>query len=559
MNAAPSTPEARAMHAFKGITINPGRIVAKICLFSAGHRKLVPEYALENDADVTRELERFTKARLECSDDLVRIGKDVESSIGKAEAEIFITQRHIMNDPKVIEGVTGLVKAARKNAEWAIAKILGEFEEMMASLDSQYLRERSSDIGEIKRRLLNNLSNDTAGFICEGQAHCRRGAQRIIVAEELTPNMIVNITMERVLGFVTEHGGVTSHAAILARSLGVPAVSGIEHIMEKVKCGDTLLVNGDSGEVFLHPDEKTIAEFIQTIPADETASTVSVTPGGMEVAANASTIEDVKQARAMKADGIGLFRTEIFFVGAERLLSEDEQYLYYRQVQLLMAERIVTFRMLDVGGDKPLPFLRLKKEANPFLGWRGARFLLGNPSIFSSQIRALGRLSLHGKIRVLFPMIIDANQMKSLIDLARNTLAGTRHDSANIDYGAMFEVPSAILQAEAIMNQTSFASIGSNDLIQYMFAIDRDNEMVSQEYNPDHPALWVFLSRLSEVARALHKPLSICGEMAAREGMPSRLIESGIVSLSVSPRLIPRVRREMIAHLGATHRATITQ
>jgi phosphotransferase system enzyme I (PtsI) len=537
------------MQAFKGITINPGRVAAKICLFSAIHRKQVPEYRLADDNEAVREIERFAKVRQECSDDLARVSAEVATTIGKAEAEIFTTQGHIMNDPKVIDGITGLVKTERKNVEWAIVKILGEFEEMMASLDSPYLRERSSDISEVKQRLLNKLGNQQAGFICEGQAHCRRGKERIIVAGELTPNMIVNMNMEKVLGFVTEHGGVTSHAAILARSLGVPAVSGIEHIMEKVKCGDTVLVNGDNGEVLLDPDEKTIFNLIQTISAGETSPEIAVSPAGMTVAANASTLEDVRLARAMNADGIGLFRTEIFFVGAERLLSEEEQFVFYRQVQSIMKDRIVTYRMLDVGGDKPLPFLRLQKEANPFLGFRGARFLLGNPDIFSGQMRALGRLTRHGKIRILFPMIIDTEQMSSLIERSRSVLSGIDHDSANIEFGAMFEVPSAILQAEEIMRQIDFSSIGSNDLIQYLFAIDRDNELVSREYNPAHPALWVFLARLSTVARELQQPLSLCGELAGREGMPSKLIETGIVSLSVSPRLIPRVRRELTAHV----------
>jgi phosphotransferase system enzyme I (PtsI) len=537
------------MQTFKGISINPGRVAAKICLFSATHRKKVPEYTLADGNNVAYEIERFAKSRQECTDDLVRIGHEVETSIGKAEAEIFITQAHIMNDPKVIDGVMDLVKDKHKNVEWAIAKVLGEFEEMMASLETPYLRERSNDISEIKQRLLNKLGNEQAGFVCEGQSHCSQGAERIIVAEELTPNMIVNMNMQKVLGFVTEHGGVTSHAAILARSLGVPAVSGIEKIMEKVKCGDTLLVNADSGEVVLHPDEKTVSTLIHVAAADEASHAIEITPAGMTVAANASTLEDVRQARAINADGIGLFRTEILFVGAERLLSEEEQFVFYRQAQSIMGDRIVTYRMLDIGGDKPLPFLRLKKEANPFLGFRGARFLLGNNDIFSSQIKALGRLSRHGKIRILFPMIIDAEQMKSLIDLSRIALAGIDHDSANIEYGAMFEVPSAVLQAKEIMRQISFSSIGSNDLIQYMFAIDRDNEQVSRDYNPSHPALWVFLARLSEVARELHQPLSICGELAGREGMPAKLIDTGIVSLSVSPRLVARVRHEMIVHI----------
>jgi phosphoenolpyruvate-protein phosphotransferase (PTS system enzyme I) len=533
---------------FKGSTINAGRVVAQVCLFSVSRQKHIPEYSLDSDAAVDHELVRFHTAVAECSEELQQITAEVESSIGKAEAEIFITQKHIMNDPKVADAIALLITAERKNAEWAITSVLTEFEEKMASLDNQYLRERSSDLGELRRRLLNRLTNEKAGFLCEGQAQCRRGEHRVIVAEELTPNMIVNMKMNKVLGFVTERGGITSHAAILARSLGVPAVSGISGFMKHVACGDTVLINGDTGEVHLHPDDATVEALIQVMPEEKEPALVVLTPSGMELAANASSIEDVKQARSMNADGIGLFRTEILFVGAERLLSEDEQYTYYRDIAETMGGKPVTIRMLDVGGDKPLPFLRMRKEANPFLGWRGARFLLGNDVIFNSQMRALGRLSATKKIRILFPMVIDVTQMQTLLDRAREALSGVEHDSANILFGAMFEVPSAFLQAREILKKIDFSSIGSNDLIQYLFAMDRDNEMVSQEYNPDHPALWIFLRQLSAVARELKKPLSICGEMAGREGMPRKLLDAKISSLSVSPRLIPRVRNEMILY-----------
>jgi phosphoenolpyruvate-protein phosphotransferase (PTS system enzyme I) len=533
---------------FKGSTINAGRVVSEVCLFSAGRQKLVPEYPLENDAAVHQEVRRFRAVCARCSDDLGRIAEEVRGSIGKAEAEIFTTQKHILNDPKVADAIALLITAERKNAEWAASKVLTEFEEKMASLDNQYLRDRSSDLGELRQRLLNLLTNETAGFLCEGQTHCRRGAHRVIVAEELTPNMIVNIKMNKVMGFVTEHGGITSHAAILARSLGVPAVSGVAGFMQHVACGDTVLINGDTGEVHLHPDEATVKALIQVLPEEKGPATVAATPSGMLLSANASSLEDVKQAMALHADGIGLFRTEILFVGAERLLSEDEQYAFYRDVVEAMGGRPVTIRMLDIGGDKPLPFLRLKKEANPFLGWRGARFLLGNHAIFNGQIRALGRVSVKKKIRVLFPMVIDAAQMQTLLDRSREALDGAEHDGANIEYGAMFEVPSAFLEAREILKKIDFASIGSNDLIQYLFAMDRDNEMVSQEYNPDHPALWIFLRELSAVARELNKPLSICGEMAGLEGMPGKLLDAKISSLSVAPRLIPRVRSEMVRY-----------
>ena len=398
---------------FKGSTINPGRVVAQVCLFSAGRQKLIPEYTLEDD-EIKNELKRFHAALAQCSEELVRVAAEVETSIGKAEAEIFTTQKHIMNDPKVVDAIALLITAERKNAEWAIARVLTEFEEKMATLDNQYLRDRSSDFGELRQRLLNLLTNERAGFLCEGQTHCRRGEHRVIVAEELTPNMIVNMKMNRVMGFVTEHGGITSHAAILARSLGVPAVSGISGFMQHVACGDTVLINGDTGEVHLHPDDATVSALIQVMPEEKEPALVVMTPSGMELVANASSLEDVNQARTFNADGIGLFRTEILFVGAERLLSEDEQFAYYHDVVEAMGEKPVTIRMLDIGGDKPLPFLRLKKEANPFLGWRGARFLLGNNDIFNGQMRALGRLSKKRKIRVLFPMVIDVGQMQAL-------------------------------------------------------------------------------------------------------------------------------------------------
>ncbi|MCU0609005.1 MAG: phosphoenolpyruvate--protein phosphotransferase [Chitinispirillaceae bacterium] len=536
----------KKMIRFKGITINPGRVLAHVCLFSVGRQKSVIEFALDSDSAVTREIERYSVAREECSQELNQLASQATDAIGKAESEIFIAQTHIMNDPQMVASITGLIKEKRRNADWAIATVLGEFEERFATLDTQYLRDRSNDITEIKRRLLSRLTNTIAGYVCEGQPHCRRGANRLIVAEELTAGMIVNMKMDTVQGFVTEHGGITSHAAILARSLGIPAITGVSGIMAHIGCADMLLINGDTGEVYLHPDKATIDALITTKPADEIPVRVELTPAGMELSANASTLEDVKQSVLLGADSIGLFRTEILFVGAERLLTENEQFAFYKNVTDVMHGRPVTFRMLDIGGDKPLPFLRMRKESNPFLGWRGARFLLGNPEIFNTQIRALGRLSMKARIKIMFPMVIDQLQMALLLARSREALDGIEHDSANISFGAMFEVPSAFIQAKEILELIDFGSIGSNDLIQYLFAIDRDNEQVSQEYNPDHPALWSFLSDLSRVAVAAGKPVSICGEMAGREGIAGKLLGTGITSLSVSPRLIPRVRTEMI-------------
>ncbi len=542
--------DSKKQHRFKGLSINSGTVNGKVCLYSAERHKAIPQYSLPTESSVEQELKRFDEVLVQCSLELNRIASDVSEKIGRTEAEIFLVQIHIMNDPKLLASLRKEVVEARKNIEWAISDVLSNYEERFANFDNQYLRERSSDIGEIRRRLLSRISNKKSGFICEGQSNCMQGENRIIVAEELTPDMVVNMNLERVLGFVTERGGITSHAAILARALGIPAVSGIPGIMDIVRCGDQLLIDGDNGDVFVNPDSQLTALLVPVDPVQSETVRVLGSPAGTEVLANASTIEDVKSALSVGSDGIGLFRTEILFIKADRLLNEEEQYSYYRQIVRLMRGKPVTFRMLDVGGDKTLPFLRMRKESNPYLGWRGARFLLGSPEFFSLQIKALGRLSTEADVKILFPMVIDAAQQKELLEFSHKALSETECDMSRIKFGAMFEVPSAFLQASQILDLVDFGSIGSNDLIQYLFAIDRTNELVSQDYNPDHPVLWSMLKMLSESAQKLSKPLSICGEMAGREGMPKRLLDVGIRSMSVAPRLISRVRNELARYAG---------
>jgi phosphotransferase system enzyme I (PtsI) len=364
------------------------------------------------------------------------------------------------------------------------------------------------------------------------------------------------MNFERVRGFVTEHGGVSSHAAIIARSLGIPAVTGVRGITDVVRCGDMVLLDGDSGRVFLNPVDDVVKKVITVADVRAQEKCAIASPPGMEVLANASIIEDVRQANLFKADGIGLYRTEIMFIREDRLLTQDEQYERYRKVVDEMKGKPVTFRLLDVGGDKPLPFLRIQKESNPYLGWRGARFLLGNPDIFSDQVQALGRVAKNVKIKILFPMVVDEKQQRMLVEGVREVLASVPGAAENIRLGAMFEVPSACMQARQIFKLVDFGSIGSNDLIQYLFAVDRNNEQVSADYNPEHPVLWELLKNMVSAARETGRELSICGEMAGREGLVTRLLEIGIRSLSVSPRLIPLVRNEMAEYHEAKGKKT---
>lgn len=530
---------------FSGLTINAGKVLSKACLYAPDFHNAAAQILLSDSAAVEMEVERFNKAREQCTLELDVVARTVAEKVGPAEAEIFTTQKHIVNDVAIVDKIIGGIRAKSLNVEFILSEVFKEYEHRFSQLDSAYLRERTSDISEIRYRLLNILTNQQPKFKCEGQSHCSRGSSRIIVASELTPDMVVNMNFSRVLGFVTEHGGISSHAAILARSLGIPAISGIRGIMDMVHCGDTVLLDGDNGMIYVNPDEKLIASLIVVEDVSEETVCVVRTPTGMEVLANVSLLDDALNARAHNADGIGLVRTEILFLKHNRLLSEDEQYTYYLQMLDQFPGKPVTFRMLDVGGDKPLPFLRIEQESNPYLGWRGARFLLGNPDIFALQLRALLRLTHRAIIKIMFPMVVDAHQQERLMSAAREVLMTADANPANVRFGAMFEVPSACMQAEKILRYSDFGSIGSNDLIQYLFAVDRNNERVSSDYNPDHPILWDILSLLVAAAKRENKPLSICGEMAGREGVPGRLLGVGISSLSVSPRLIPRVRNEM--------------
>ena len=530
---------------YRGLSVSSGKVSAKICVYSQKRHIEVAATNLESDEEVRKELQRFRDTISVCNTELDSITDNVVREVGKAEAEIFSTQKHIMNDPVIVRQIEEGIVAGRKNVESVITNVFMQYEKKFENIDNEYFSDRSSDIGEIRRRLLDRLSNTRPGFQCEGQHDCVRGKDRVVVAQELTAEMTSSMNMRRVLGIVTEHGGINSHAAIIARSLGVPAVSGVHGIYKDVRCGMEVIVDGDSGVVILEPDEATVKKMIPVDYVSMEEVCLLESPEGTVVQANASMIEDVQQSVSVRADGIGLFRTEISFINANRLLSEDEQFDFYSQIQNLMGDKSVTFRLLDIGGDKELPFLQIKKEENPFLGLRGARFLLENPEVFRPQVKALLRLSKTGPVRILIPMIIDNFQLEKLISAIREFMVATNVVQENISFGAMFEVPSACLQADKILQTVDFGSIGSNDLIQYLFAVDRNNESVSDDYNPEHPVLWDLLKVLSEAAKRADKPLSMCGELAGRPNMPSRLMDIGINSMSVSPRLIPRVRNEL--------------
>ncbi|MDX9702938.1 MAG: phosphoenolpyruvate--protein phosphotransferase [Candidatus Auribacterota bacterium] len=524
---------------FQGLPISNGVAIAKVCLFDDNRHHKMP---LEETSrlSVEEEIARLKKASVLVSQRLAEIRDKVKREIGSAEAEIFVAQKMILEDSSLNEQLLYLISSKRAPAELAITLTFDEYEHKLLAVDSEYIRQRASDIAEVKRRLLDTLSDTAPGFKCEGLGSCKKGRNRIVVTEELTPMITIELNFEHVKGFITERGGVTSHAAILARALGVPAVSGIHGLFDVISCGTQVLINGQTGEVVVCPEPDTIAQAHQISTVEVSKERIIEPVDNLKVYANINLSNDVDEALELHAEGIGLYRTEFELFSAGRLLDEDEEFERYSYVVKKMNGKPVYFRMLDVGGDKNTQFFNLPQESNPYLGCRGARFLIARPDIFNQQARALARASAYGPVYVMYPMVVSAEQLVTLKGMFASAIDGIR--TGTIYQGLMFEVPSACLRATELLEMSDFASIGSNDLIQYLFAVDRNNDLVAYDYNPDKPVFWDIIRLLISAAQKTGKPLSICGEIASDPKYTSKFIDIGLDTVSVSSRLIPHIR-----------------
>ena len=525
---------------FTGLAVSEGVAVAPVCLFCDERHNALPIYKVEA-AYVDEEIARLNWAIETAGKKLETVREDVAERIGPEEAEIFVAQGMILEDRTVREKMTDRISKDRSNAEAAVAYVLDAYEARLRSLDDEYMRERGSDIGEVKWRLLDILRDTSPGLQCADSENCQKGRRRIIIAEELTPGLTLELDSEQTIGFVTERGGTTSHAAILARALGIPAVSGIKGIHGLVSCGTELLVDGNNGEVIVRPSEQTRSE-IQSSgkTAIRTPEVVPPCPD-LKTLANINLSSDVEEALAVEAEGIGLYRTEFEFMAAGRVLEEEEQFERYADVVRAMQGRPVCFRLLDMGGDKPLPSHSTEEEDNPAMGLRGSRLLLSRPDLLRDQARALARASVYGPLSVMYPMVVEREQFLELKERFTQATAGI--ETGPISHGVMFEVPSACLQAAEIFEVADFGSVGTNDLIQYLFAVDRGNDRVAYDFDPDRPVFWSLLRSLVKAAAAADRPLSLCGELAGDPKYTRKIIETGIQSVSVSSRLIPDIRR----------------
>jgi phosphotransferase system enzyme I (PtsI) len=534
-----------------GIPLSPGFALAPVCLFRDGREDSVPAYCVL-DGGEEQEKARFHQARAAAERDLKVIAGRVRERVGEAEAGIFEAHVMILQDPALYGDVDALIDKERLNAEAAVAEVLDSYEVRLQEIDDAYLRERASDFGEIKRRLLVELGggNETGAGCSQGE--CTRGADCIVVAGELTPQLTMELETDHVRGFVTERGGRNSHGAILARALGIPAVSGVAGVCDKVRCGAPLLVSGSTGKVALWPGRPLEAQWREREPVLARIPAPCPPVKGLRVLANLSVPGETALAMKMQAEGIGLYRTEIEVIAGLTDCNEDALFESYRSVLESYDGGDVTFRLFDIGSDKRMASLMLPPEQNPSLGLRGARLLLKNRDLLVCQARALARASLLGPVSVLYPMIVDLAQYREIRTVFEEAIAGM--ESRIVRHGVMFEVPSACLQAEEILAEADFGSIGTNDLTQYTFAVDRDNEHMADAYDPDHPVIWGLLAQVVDAARRTKKPISACGELAGRPEHIGRLMALGIRTVSVSVRLIPALREAARQINGAASR-----
>lgn len=523
----------------KGLPISPGVAFGRVCLFNEGRHNNLPAYQIKSKG-IEKEKDRFFHAVKQAQLRLDQTIQSIRTRLGDAEAEIFATQKMILEDDSIQKRILSEIKNNSLNAESAITQALEYFETRILELDDEYIKERATDIGEVKRRLLDVLIDLNPSFQCSGDHHCQKGKNRIVVAVELTPSLTMEMDTGHTLAFVTEKGGVASHAAILARAMRIPAVSGIKNIHSILFCSAEVLINGTTGEIIIWPSQETVDRHMKAQAASRISEVCDPIPG-YTIMGNLNLVRDADEIFKNKAEGIGLFRTEFEFLSEGRLLTEDEQTQRYTALLQKMQGLPVYFRLLDIGGDKTADFFNLpEKEENPYLGFRGCRLLLGRPDLFRPQARALAKASQTAQVNIMYPMVVDLAQFLKLKALFEEVCADI--PSRNVRHGVMFEVPSACYQADEIFEAADFGSIGSNDLIQYFFAVDRNNELVAYDYDPNRESFWRLLKTLAEASRKSEKPLAVCGEMAGMPKLVAKLKEIGINRVSVSPKLISDLR-----------------
>jgi phosphotransferase system enzyme I (PtsI) len=533
----------------KGVPVSPGVVVARAYCVDEVLAQREPHHL--DGAALSSEVTRFESAIAAASKELDAIVTRVTQQLGEDEAAIFRGHRLLLRDPALITKVKTTILNKKVDARTALQEALDDYTKLFEKIQDDYLKERMADIRDVVQRIMAQLALNQAPGAC---LECDEPV--ILVAPEVLPSQALMLQRLKIVGIITEAGGTTGHAAILARSQGLPLVSGLRGICRAIKTGDLIAMDGRMGHVYLRPDAETEAAYrkLQREYAGmrdrlvENRDLESVTTDGtrVELLANVNSLADAEMAIRSGATGVGLYRTEYLFLTHTTVPDEEEQLAAYRAVIEAAPKRTVTIRTLDLGGDKLVPYFGHAKEANPFLGWRSIRLTSAYPEFFQTQLRAILRASLHGRVSLMFPMITTLEEVQKLNHMVERTKAKLLREgipfNADMPVGIMLEVPAAALTINALLREVDFISIGSNDLIQYVMAADRDNPKVAHLCEPFSPPVLRILKHILGACARRNKPVTLCGEMAGRSRCFLPLLGMGLRRFSMSPAFVPTIK-----------------
>jgi len=534
----------------KGIAASRGYAIGKVALKVKKEQAIV-ERKIEN---IEEEKIRFDEAVEKSRQQLTKIKEKTKVEMGEDKAEVFESHLMLLDDPEFTGSVVSSIESNKINSEKALKDVVDMFLSMFEAMDDEYMRERAADVRDVGNRILNNL----LGIAMNGMKSLDNNT--VVVAHDLTPSDTAELDKSKVIAFLTDIGGRTSHSAIMARTLEIPAVVGMGDITEIVKDGDMIIVDGVEGIAIINPTEAEIEEYSakkEKLEAEKEElkklvklETKTKKGKRVEVVGNIGKPEDVLKVIENGGEGVGLFRTEFLYMDRETMPSEEEQFEAYKFVAEKLQGKPVVIRTLDIGGDKKLPYLPLPEEMNPFLGYRAIRICLDKVDLFKIQLRALLRASAFGNIKIMFPMISSISEFLNAKDILNQCKEELKSEGKNfneaLETGIMVEIPSAAVMADELAKHVDFFSIGTNDLIQYTLAADRMNEKISYLYNPMHPAVLRLIKMTIEAAHKEGKWCGMCGEMAGEETAIETLLEYGLDEFSMSASSILRAKQIII-------------